>query len=83
MIDLELSQHYQTKLKHRLTKVEVEAEKKEHGESFPARLEQFGENFIPGDELWSYNDIGVLAGTSGYAQVRNGQVIDILVIWQS
>lgn len=83
MIDLETQRHMQTKLVKRLTHSDVAVDRQKLGKPFWARFGRFTESFIAGDQLWSYDDIGFLAGTSGYAQVRNGQVIDILVIYQS
>lgn len=44
-------------------------------------------NVQPGDEVWYFNSgrasFAVLAGRSGYALVRNGEIVDNIVTWIS
>ena len=48
-------------------------------------LKKFFENFKDDRELWSYNDIGFLCGSSGYCIVDYNKriVYDVYVVWRS
>jgi len=45
--------------------------------------QEFKDSILPGDEIWWYDDIGFLCGSSGYAIVRNGEVVNTYIIYKS
>lgn len=40
-------------------------------------------NAEPGDELWAYDNMGILCGWRGYVLLRQGKVVSTHVTWRS
>jgi hypothetical protein len=45
--------------------------------------QEFKDSILPGDEIWWCDDIGFLCGSSGYAIVRNGEVVNAYIVCKS